>query len=95
METITIHDDGMGISRKSGTDEHGNAWIEFEVDAFAEQEPGTCSICGAELESGWMCLDGGEEVCDEHVKVNPCGYCTVSWINDGRPCIEHRQQETK
>ncbi|GEM_PF-4918403 len=57
-----------GISRKSGTDEHGNTWTEFEVDYLAEQEPGECSICSAtELESGWLCLDGGEEVCDEHV----------------------------
>ncbi len=56
-----------GFARKIGTDEHGNRWIEFEVDAFAEQSAGECSICGAELESGWMCLDGGEEVCDDHI----------------------------
>jgi len=73
METITLHDI-TGFARKGGTDEHGNAWIEFEVDAFAEQEPGTCSICEAELESGWMCLDGGEEVCDEHIVLDESGY---------------------
>jgi len=69
-EIIRLHN-VEGIARKSGTDDHGNAWIEFEVDAFAEQEPGECSICGAELESGWLCLDGGDEVCDEHVTTEP------------------------
>ena len=67
METIKVVDDGQGIARKSGTDPNGCKWIEFEVDAFAMQEAGECFICGAEIESGWLCLDGGEEVCDEHV----------------------------
>jgi hypothetical protein len=58
-----------GISRKYGTDENGNVWIEFEVDYFAEQTPGECSVCGAELESGWLCMDGGEEVCEDHVDI--------------------------
>lgn len=66
QEQIILHNI-EGFVRKSGTDELGNQWIEFEVDYLAEQEPGECSICGAELESGWLCLDGGEEVCDEHV----------------------------
>jgi len=74
---VVLHDVD-GISKKSGTDEYGNQWTQFEVDYMAEQLPGECSICGKELESGWMCLDGdrvdfggldnrGEEVCDEHV----------------------------
>jgi hypothetical protein len=58
-----------GFARQSGTDEGGANWIEFEVDYGAEQEPGECDICGAEIETGWMCLDGGEEVCDEHVEI--------------------------
>ena len=68
-EKIKLHDIG-GVSRKSGNDDDGNKWIQFEVDYNAEQEPGECSICGAELESGWMCLDGGEEVCDDHVDMD-------------------------
>ena len=67
VEAIVLHD-VQGIARKSGTDEHGNEWVEFEVDAFAEQEPGECSICGETLHDGWMCLDGGEEVCSSHVE---------------------------
>ena len=66
-EIIRLHD-VQGIARKSGMDEHGNAWIEFDTDYFAEQEPGECSICGATIESGWLCLDGGEEVCHSHVE---------------------------
>lgn len=28
-----------------------------------------CSICSREIYQGWLCLDGGEVVCSEHVKV--------------------------
>jgi len=57
-----------GISRLSGTDDQGNAWIQFEVDYLAEQTDGECHICREPLASGWMCLDGGEEVCSDHVE---------------------------
>lgn len=50
-------------------DQYGCFWTFFTVDYFAEQETGTCQICGEELEEGWLCLDGGDEVCDKHVKV--------------------------
>ena len=66
METIRLHNIG-GFALLSGTDANGNGWKQFEVDHFAEQETGECSICGAELESGWLCLDDGEEVCDDHI----------------------------
>ena len=59
--------DVEGISRMSGTDEHGNQWIQFEVDYLALQSDGECSLCEAVLANGWLCLDGGEEVCDRHV----------------------------
>ena len=45
-----------GFTRKSGTDKHGCQWVEFEVDYGAEQEQGECCFCGAEIESGWLCL---------------------------------------
>lgn len=57
-----------GSSRLSGEDQHGAQWIQFEVDYGAEQQPGGCCVCGQEIESGWTCLDGGEECCDEHVR---------------------------
>ena len=66
-ETIVLHDI-QGIARKSGTDADGNHWIEFEVDYMAEQTDGKCAICGSALMSGWMCLDGGEEVCSHHIE---------------------------
>jgi len=72
-EERVILSDVEGISRLSGTDQHGARWIEFEVDYFAEQVPGTCVICGATLESGWLCLDGGDEVCSEHVEFEEGG----------------------
>jgi len=67
METIKLQDI-EGITRLSGTDEHGNTWVQFDVDYGAEQEPGICNICDKEIKSGWLCLDGGEEVCNEHVE---------------------------
>ncbi len=63
MKTINIHAE----YGKAGKDQYGNYWTEFEVDFFAEQLPGECKECGTEIESGWMCLDGGDEVCDSHV----------------------------
>ena len=68
METITLHNVERGMCHASGTDEHGNLWTEFEVDHMAEQSSGECCICGAELEEGFMCMDGGEEICHDHVE---------------------------
>ena len=58
-----------GIARLSGTDGDGNKWIQFEVDYFAEQTDGICVICGKDLSTGWMCLDGGDEVCSIHISI--------------------------
>jgi len=66
METITLHDI-TGISRKGGTDEQGNAWIEYVLEPEDLGDYDVCDICGAEIESGWLCMDGGEVVCDEHI----------------------------
>lgn len=57
----------QGFALKTGEDQYGNHWTEFETDYFADQQPGECSICQAEIESGWLCLDGGEEVCHDHI----------------------------
>ena len=66
MENIILTGiSGMGCL--SGIDQNGARWIQFRVDYFAEQMDGECSGCGAVIDAGWMCLDGGEEVCDDHV----------------------------
>lgn len=66
MENIILTGiSGMGCL--SGIDQNGARWIQFQVDYFAEQVDGECSGCGAVLACGWMCLDGGEEVCGDHV----------------------------
>lgn len=57
-----------GIAKLSGTAENGAIWIQFEVDYLAEQTDGECIICKETLTSGWMCLDGGEEVCSSHIE---------------------------
>jgi hypothetical protein len=69
-ERIVLHN-VEGIARKSGTDPNGCQWVQFEVDYLAEQEEGECCICGRTLTAGWLCLDGGDEVCDEHVEIQP------------------------
>ena len=53
-----------GFAMKSGTDQHGCQWVEFETDYGADQEPGECCFCGERIADGWLCLDGGDEVCD-------------------------------
>jgi hypothetical protein len=83
MSVIRLHN-VTGFARRSGTDQDGNEWTEFELDPFSgdcecagpECDPDTCprfvtqcSICDAAIGSGWMCLDGGEEVCEEHVLI--------------------------
>jgi hypothetical protein len=64
--TITVTD---GISRLSGTCNEGAKWIQFEVDYLAEQTDGECVECNKAIGEGWLCLDGGEEACNECVKV--------------------------
>jgi hypothetical protein len=61
--------DVRGTAVLSGTDQYGNAWTQFAVDPFAGQEEGECSVCGQPLTEGWLWLDGGEEVCDQHVLI--------------------------
>lgn len=47
----------------------GLSWYEWYLDAFAGEDPGVCDICGRKgLEHAYICLDGGEEVCIEHVR---------------------------
>lgn len=66
---LIVLTDIEGISRLSGTAENGAKWIQFEVDYLAEQTEGECSICRKSLVDGWMCLDGGDEVCSSHIKL--------------------------
>jgi hypothetical protein len=67
-KTIVLHD-VTGIARRTGTDQHGLTWQEFDVDYGALEEAGECVICGRRIESGWVCLDGGDEVCDSHLVI--------------------------
>lgn len=64
--TITVTD---GISRLSGVCNEGANWTQFEVDYLAEQTDGECMECNKTISEGWLCLDGGEEACNECVTV--------------------------
>jgi len=67
--SIVITLDDGGIVRQSGKDQYGRAWVDFEVDTFAGEDTGRCVECGAEIDSGWLCLDGGDEACVDCVIV--------------------------
>ena len=67
MIPVTL--DSNCIARLSGQDEYDLNWIEFETDWFAGENPANCSICGEEITAGWLCLDGGEEVCATHINL--------------------------
>ena len=68
--TVTIPV-ATGFARLSGECTNGLQWIEYELDPFTMDEPyeDECSICGREIVAGWLCLDGGETVCSEHVHI--------------------------
>ena len=66
--SMPVYSDGQGIARQSGTDDYECKWIEIEVDAFAEQSEIICCECEAVTDTGWLCLDGGEERCTDCVE---------------------------
>lgn len=55
-------------------DDGGLTWTHFVVDPLAEQEEFFCSICDEVSDEGYLCMDGGEEV---------CWSCVLVWFNDG------------
>lgn len=71
MFEITLHNIS-GFNRLSGWDTKNNLYVQFSVDYFAGQEDGECAVCGASIDMGWQCLDGGEEYCYHHVR--SCNY---------------------
>ena len=77
-EPIRVDEDGSDL------DHPGIAWSAYAVDPFTREcecegpecDPDTCprlsdtcEECGATFSSGWVCLDGGETVCDDCVTV--------------------------
>ncbi|OPZ86751.1 MAG: hypothetical protein BWY76_00801 [bacterium ADurb.Bin429] len=83
---IRLHD-VEGIAKLAGVDDDGLHWVQFEVDEFAGQEPGICGICGAALQSGWLCGDGGEEVCDRHIQLIANDTSDVDASGDVAQCV--------
>jgi hypothetical protein len=69
MENIQLNNI-RGYDGNLCQDLDGLFWTQFEVDYFAEQLDGECDICQATISSGWLCLDGGEEICSDHVTIN-------------------------
>ncbi len=64
---ILMIEDGEAGSRSAVDLETGKVFTEFEREFQPGGSIGYCVVCDTALESGWMCLDGGEEYCEEHV----------------------------
>jgi len=73
LETIYIAEQsGTAIPfhcAASGIDRSGALWIPFNNDRL--EWDGECSICDAEIENGYLCMDDANEVCAEHVQIVP------------------------
>ena len=74
-DKIKLHDI-QGIVRKSGIDEEGCSWLQYEleqdfstIDDDGEPLEDTCCICGEKITSGWLCGDGGETACNDCVEI--------------------------
>jgi hypothetical protein len=65
-DRITIRLTKRGHYR-SGRDRRGRDWIEFDVNRDQGQHDAICAICGRPVESGWVCLASGDEICPDHV----------------------------
>ena len=69
LKLVSLNDGVVRNTYYCPDDPDGARYTTFEVDAFALESPGECSICGATgLESGYLCLDGGEEFCNDCVE---------------------------
>lgn len=73
--------DIQGIATLTGVDQYGLTWSSFYVDYLAEQVDGVCSICGSEISTGYMCMDGGDEVCNDCVRFAINQNCPVTLPN--------------
>jgi hypothetical protein len=51
----------------AGEDQYGRAWI--PVEKFQDQPPIHCIFCDKVVTIGWMCMDGGEEICVDHMAI--------------------------
>ena len=58
-----------GTARRTATCEENCSFIEFEVDWLAGEDVDFCTVCELAIETGWLCLDGGNVYCHEQVEV--------------------------
>jgi hypothetical protein len=63
---VVYMEDAMGTTWQ---DQFGQLWVPIQVDHFAEQSSVDCSVCHNIGDDGWLCLDGGQELCPCHVMV--------------------------
>ena len=70
----------QGIARKSGEDEFGNYYLEYNLDLedIELDEDGNeiwdiCEECGKEITEGWVCMDGGETYCRSCIEIEKEG----------------------
>ena len=66
--SIPVYSDSEGTAIQSGIDDYGCKWVRIEVDEFAEQTEIICDECDTITDTGWLCLDGGEERCTDCIE---------------------------
>ena len=85
LEFSTASDGTESLLSGRYTCPDGLTWAEFKVDEFAEQQNGNCWACNSEMSEGFMCMDGGEELCLD---------CVELWISPGENLPPFEIQKT-
>jgi hypothetical protein len=60
--------DAMGTDWR---DQFGQSWVPIQVDHLAGESNVACVGCEEISTEGWLCLDGGQELCSDHITVAP------------------------
>ena len=68
METVTLYRPNDLHSGFISPD--GAYWVSFVPDSLAGEES-NCDICADNVEAGYLCMDGGDCVCIDHVTIVP------------------------
>ena len=58
-----------GETTFSGTDDKGLVWSQFIISELSDEVPAICAICRQEINTGWHCIDNGDEICNCHVTI--------------------------
>jgi|2_EtaG_2_1085320.scaffolds.fasta_scaffold01594_5 hypothetical protein len=64
MIRFTDHEE---ILINTAIDEHGYRWALLDELFDGEEFESICPICRSQVESGWLCLNTGKTICEDHI----------------------------